>query len=294
MVTLIGILSGLLVFVLFAPPRVRRGEASQRLAEMYSMEMARSLAELNPDSLEYKLQAAGAHMAPLTFRFLTVALGIAGALIAWGFLPGLPALILGAITAFLPYTWLEGKVKSRAREIDRQMPVAVGRIASGLLAGGSVAEVLQKTGESLAVEGPNPLTPELLLTAAELRSKGRQQALQSLAARSPSTSLANLANLLEGYTEAGGGKYADVLMDITQRVQQILVARNRAVAKAGDALLSARIIPVVLLIVFLFLTRDPLVKTSLYALPVQLVIAGGISLMAVGYLIIRSIVSEAV
>ncbi len=157
-----------------------------------------------------------------------------------------------------------------------------------------MAEVLQKAGESLAIEGPNPLTPELLLTAAELRSKGRQLALRGLAARSPSTSLANLANLMEGYSEAGGGKYAEVLMDITQRVQQILVARNRAIAKAGDALLSARIIPAVLLVVFLYLTRDPLVRTSLYALPVQLVIAAGISLMTVGYLIIRSIVSEAV
>ena len=49
-----------------------------------------------------------------------------------------------------------------------------------------------------------------------------------------------------------------------------------------------------LLIVFLYLTRDPLIRASLYALPVQLVIAGGIALMSLGYLIIRSIVSEAV
>ena len=98
-------------------------------------------------------------------------------------------------------------------------------------------EVLQKTGELLEMEGPNPLTPEFMLTAAELRSKERQQALRSLAARSPSTSLSNLAYLLDGYSEAGGGKYAEVLMQISQRVQQILVSRNRAVAKAGDALL---------------------------------------------------------
>ncbi len=144
-----------------------------------------------------------------------------------------------------------------------------------MLAGGSVPEVLQKTGESLDMESPNPLTPELMLTAAELRSKERQQALRSLAARSPSTSLSNLAYLLDGYSEAGGGKYAEVLMQISQRVQQILVARNRAVAKAGDALLSARIIPVVLLIVFIFLTRDPLIRGSLLAFPVQAVISAG-------------------
>jgi len=294
MVTLIGILCGLLVFVLLSPRRVRKGEASQRLAEMYSLDMARNLADLNPNSLEYKLLAAGVPTQPMTFRLLTLAIAIAGGVIAWAFIPGLPALMIGGIAGYLPYAWLDGMVKSRARVIDRHLPIAIGRIASGLLAGGAVADVLQRTGESLAIEGPNPLTPELLLTAAELRSKGRQQSLRSLAVRSPSTSLANLAHLLESYTEAGGAKYAEVLTDITRRVQQILVARNRAVAKAGDALLSAKIIPVVLLVVFIYLSRDPLIRSSLYELPVQLVIAVGIGMMAFGYLIIRSIVSEAV
>jgi hypothetical protein len=77
-------------------------------------------------------------------------------------------------------------------------------------------------------------------------------------------------------------------------VQQILVARNRSVAKASDALLSARLIPGVLLVVFLVLTRDPLIQGSLLAFPVQVVISVGISMMVLGYLLIRSIVSEAV
>ena len=294
MITLIGILVGLLVFVLFFPAHIRRGEASQRLAEMYSLDTARTLSELKPESLEYKLLASGLRLQPLTFRLLTIAAGIAVGVISWPILPGLPAMILAIIAGYLPYAWLDDRVKSRGREIDRLLPVAVGRITSGLLAGGSVPEVLQKTGESLDMESPNPLTPELMLTAAELRSKERQQALRSLAARSPSTSLSNLAYLLDGYSEAGGGKYAEVLMQISQRVQQILVSRNRAVAKAGDALLSARIIPVVLLIVFIFLTRDPLIRGSLLAFPVQAIIAMGIGFMVIGYLLIRSIVAEAV
>lgn len=68
------------------------------------------------------------------------------------------------------------------------------------------------------------------------------------------------------------------------------MARNRSVAKASDALLSARIIPVVLLVVFLFLTCDPLIQGSLLALPVQVVISAGIGMMVMGYLLIRSIV----
>ena len=294
MITLTGILVGILIYLLFTPARIRRGEASQRLAEMYSIDTVRTLSELKPESLEYKLLAAGVRLQPTTFRLLTIAGAVATGVISWPLLPGLPVLILGGIAGYLPYAWLEEKVKSRGREIDRLMPVAVGRITAGLLAGGSIPEVLQKTGESLDMEEPNPLTPELMLTAAELRSKERQQALRNMAARSPSTSLSNLAYLLDGYSDAGGSKYMEVLLQISQRVQQILVARNRSVAKAADALLSARIIPVVLLVVFLFLTRDPLIRDSLLALPVQVVISAGIGMMVVGYLLIRSIVAEAV
>ena len=294
MIALIGILVGLLVFVLFAPPRIRRGVASQRLAEMYSLDTARQLSGLKPESLEYKLLAGGVRLQPASFRLLTIGGGVAAAAISWPFLPGLPALILGGIVEFLPYSWLSEKVKSRGREIDRLMPVAVGRITAGLLAGGSIQEVLQRTGKSLNDEAPNLLTPELWLTAAELRSKDRQQAFHGLASRSPSTSLSNLAYLLEGYSEAGGGKYTEVLLQISTRVQQILVARNRSVAKASDALLSARLIPLVLLVVFFFLTRDPLIQGSLLAFPVQIVISAGIGMMVIGYFLIRSIVSEAV
>ena len=294
MITLIGILVGLLVFVLFSPVRIRRGSAAERLAEMYSLDTTRALSELKPDSLEYKLLAGGVRLQPNTFRLLLTALGLAGVAIAWPFLPGVPALVLGGIAATLPITWLDDRVKNRGREIDRILPVAVGRIAAGLLASSSIPEVLQRTGESLDMEGPNPLAPELILTAAELRSKERHQTFRNLAARSPSTSLSNLAFLLEGYSESGGGKYTEALLQTSQRIQQILVARNRSVAKAADAFLSARIIPLVLLVVFVFLSSDPLIRASLNSFPVQIVIAVGIGMMAVGYLVMRSIVSEVV
>ena len=193
MITLIGILVGLLVFLLFTPIRIRRVDAAQRLAEMYSLDTTRALSELKPDSLEYKLLAGGVRLQPNTFRLLLAAAGLAAGAIAWPFLPGVPALVLGGIAAYLPTAWLDDRVKNRGREIDRILPVAVGRIAAGLLASSSIPEVLQRTGESLDMEGPNPLAPELILTAAELRSKERHQTFRNLAARSPSTSLANLA-----------------------------------------------------------------------------------------------------
>lgn len=294
MITLIGILCSLFVIVIFAPRRVRRGEAGRRLAEMYSVETTRNLSALLPGSLDYRLMAAGLNIQPASFRILAWAGALAAGVAAWMILPGLPALILASIAGYLPFTWLNERVRNRGREVEKLLPVAIGRITAGLLAGGSIPDVLQKTAGSLTLEGPNPLSPELMLTAAELRSKERQQALRGLAARSPSPTLANLAQLLEGYSQAGGSKYAEALLQTSQRIQQILAARNRAVARAGDVMVSARLLPVVLLVVFLFLTRDPLIRSSLYALPVQIVIGAAMGMIALGYGLIRSLVGEAV
>src|SRR4030067_2164116 len=101
MITLIGILVGLLVLVLFAPLHIRRGDASRRLAEMYSLDTTRQLSELKPESLEYRLLAGGGRLQPASFRLLTVAAGVTAAVITWPFLPGIPALILGVIACFL-------------------------------------------------------------------------------------------------------------------------------------------------------------------------------------------------
>jgi pilus assembly protein TadC len=214
--------------------------------------------------------------------------------IAWLFLPGLPAIVIGGILIYIPGAWLDDRVKSRGRNIDQLLPIAIGRTAAGLLAGGSVPDVLQQVGESLEIEKTNPLTPEFILTASEMRIKDRVEALRSLASRSPSVSLANLAQLLEGYTEAGGRAYTTVLMDISSRVQQILIARNRAQAKAGDSLVSAKVLPAVLILILIYLSQDPMVRSSLTALPVQIVIGGTMAAMVGGYFIIRSMIMEAV
>jgi hypothetical protein len=127
-----------------------------------------------------------------------------------------------------------------------------------------------------------------------MRIKDRVEALRGLAARSPSVSLSNLAQLLEGYTESGGRAYTGVLMDISMRVQQILIARNRAQAKAGDSLVSAKVLPAVLVLILVYLSQDPMVRASLNAIPVQIVIGVTMAAMVAGYVIIRSMIMEAV
>ena len=290
LIPVVGILCTTLFLLLWYPKQIKTG----RLAALYTVDSARSLSSLDPKSLEYKLLASGINIKPITFRLLRIAAGVCGMVIAWLFLPGLPAIVIGGILFYIPGAWLDDRVKSRGRNIDQLLPIAIGRTAAGLLAGGSVPDVLQQVGESLELEKTNPLTPEFVLTASEMRIKDRVEALRSLASRSPSVSLSNLAQLLEGYTEAGGRAYTGVLMDISSRVQQILIARNRAQAKAGDSLVSAKVLPVVLIFILIYLSQDPMVRSSLIALPVQIVIGVTMAAMVGGYFIIRSMIMEAV
>lgn len=290
LIPVVGILCTTLFLLLWYPKQIKTG----RLAALYTVDSARSLSSLDPKSLEYKLLASGLNIKPITFRLLRIAAGVCGIVIAWLFLPGLPAIMIGGILFYIPGAWLDDRVKSRGRNIDQLLPIAIGRTAAGLLAGGSVPDVLQQVGESLELEKTNPLTPEFVLTASEMRIKDRVEALRSLASRSPSVSLSNLAQLLEGYTESGGRAYTGILMDISSRVQQILIARNRAQAKAGDSLVSAKVLPVVLIFILIYLSQDPMVRSSLIALPVQIVIGVTMAAMVGGYFIIRSMIMEAV
>ncbi len=290
LIFLIALLSGLLVLWLFYP----RQEKTGVLAEMYSVDSAKSLQNLDPKSLEYKLVAAGVQLRPVTFKVFNYAAVLAAFILGAVALGPIVGLVLAGIAWFAPQAWLADKATSRGKQIDKVLPIAVGRIAAGLLAGGSPSDVLQQVAASLELEGPNPLSPELALTAAEMRTKDRRAALYALGSRSPSTSLSNLATLLEGYLEAGGGKYAETLMDISQRVQEILSARNRAQAKAGDVMVSVVTLPAVLGLLLVYLSQDPLIAQSLRAGPVQLVIGGAILAMVAGYFILRSMVQEAV
>lgn len=290
LIPVVGLLTTTLVLLLWYPKKIKTG----RLAALHTVDSARTLSSLDQKSLDYKLLASGLNINPVTFRLLRIAASVCGIVVAWLFLPGLPAIVIGVILFYIPGAWLEDRVKSRGRNIDQLLPIAIGRTAAGLLAGGSVPDVLQQVGESLEMEKTNPLTPEFVLTASEMRIKDRVEALRGLASRSPSVSLSNLAQLLEGYSEAGGRAYTSVLMDISSRVQQILIARNRAQAKAGDSLVSAKVLPAVLIFILIYLSQDPMVRSSLVALPVQIIIGVTMAAMVGGYFIIRSMIMEAV
>jgi len=290
---LIALLAGALVFVLFSPPWEGRRTFARRVEAMYSLETSSKLSEMSPRLLEYRLLAAGVPLRPVTFRLCSVALGVSTCAVVWIFLPGVPAVAVAIVCFYAPYAWLGDRVRGRGRAIDRLLPLAISRITAGILTGAYVGDVLTDVAGSLASEGSNPLSPELELAAKQMRSGNRYQALRQLADRSPSVSLGNLAQLLKSYLDVGGSSYGMSLAESGARMQEILAARNRAHAKAGDAVVTARVIPVALLLVLLYLSHDPLMHAAMSALPVQIVIGAAIALMAAGYLVMRSMVLEA-
>jgi len=271
----------------------RKGQEAKKLADAFRYDTPPEADPLPDGSLAFRLRAAGWTWKASSFRIITTAAALGVTLLFWMVLPGIPALMLGGITLYAPYALLSERIKGRGKAIDRELPLAISRLCAGLLAGGGVADVLEEVGQSLEGERSSGLASELRLTASDLRSKDRSQALADLAARSPSLSLANLAFLLDGYLDVGGGKYTRILVDTAAQLQHLLASRNRTRAKAGDAMLSARVIPVVLALVIASLSRDPMVHQSLASLPIQLILGLTIAAMAGGYLIMRSMVSEA-
>jgi len=295
MTYIIGILVGILFFVLFAPPlsSFKKSKFTTAMDDMYSTEHIKELSEMNPNSLEYKLAASGLRWKPVTFRSVNILAAIGATLLMWSFLPGIPSIAVGLLVYYVPNAWLKDKIKNRGREIDCFLPLAMSRISASLSSGRSVPDSLDNVAGTLELEGNNPLSPELRLTAAELRTKDRGEALMNLARRSPSMSLSNLAYMLEGFLEEGGSKYSEIFSKSIERVESVLNARNRTRAKAGDAMLSAKIIPGVLAVVLAFLAQSPTTQASLRTIPVQIVLGLTIVLMVSGYLLMRSMVQEA-
>lgn len=294
-VFLIGVLAIALFLVIFAPSlsNLKKSKLQSAMDDAYSTENQKQLTDLKPGSMEFKLAASGINWNPATFRILNVLAAIGAMLLMWSFLPGVPAVAAGVLVYYAPNAWLNDKIKNRGREIDLVLPLAMTRISASLSAGRSVSETLDDVANTLDLEGNNPLSPELKLCAAELRTKERTEALMNLASRSPSMSLANLAYLIEGYMDAGGGKYSEIFSKSIDRIQDVLNARNRTRAKAGDAMLSAKIIPGVLVVVLAVLAQSPSTQASLRSLPVQIVLGVAMGLMAAGYMVMRSMVQEA-
>jgi Flp pilus assembly protein TadB len=269
--------------------------SARRLQEAESIDHLEGITNLRQGSLEYQLMEAKVNLSPIQFYLVALGFGVIGMLLSWFFfIPGLPSLAVGGVLGYLPFGYIQEKVRSQGRKIDEKLAIALSRIAPGLQVNRSLEEVLEEVANSLDAEGSNPLGSELLITAKDIRSRTPEQALRDLAKRSPSLSLANVAMLLESYLRAGGGQYAQVLSETATSIQRILAVRTHAQAKAAQPLQSARLIPLMLGGVLLVMMADPVTRASFSDPLVQVVMSIAIGVMALGYLFMRNEVMKSV
>ena len=302
---LIALLAALLAFVLayhlFYRRRLTQSQAQKRAAEAY--ELPSVLAGADPKSPEYKLAAAGIRTGnpQLTWLLLNWGPGLAAVAVALGLgFPALVALGAGLLGFIAPRKWLDDRIKDRGRRIDADLPQVYVELLSILRANPDVAQALAEVADGLEQEkGPGPLSAELRLTASEAASGsvGREQALRNLQQRAASVSLANLGLLLERFAQTGagqGGSFFEAFMSGASNVQSILEARQRAQSKAAEQMQSAHIIPVLLAGALMFFMNDPAFRASFQMPMVQIVLAGAVAVMYVGYTIMSDIAKEAV
>lgn len=269
--------------------------SARRLQDAESIEYLEGLSAIPKGTLKYRLAEAQMNFTPPQFVLLALTLGLTGMLLSWvAFIPGLPSLAVGSVLGYLPFAYLQEKGRSRGRLIDEKLAIALSRIAPGLQVNRGLDEVLEEVARSLQAEGPNPLSPELLLTAKDMRTRNVEGALRDLAKRSPSLSLANVATLLESYQRAGGGQYAQVFSETATSIQRILAVRTHAQAKAAQPLQSARLIPLMLGLVLLVMMGDPATRASFSEPAVQIVMALAMGVMVAGYLFMRNEVLKTV
>lgn len=269
--------------------------SARRLHEVESLEHLDGSAHVPIGSLAYRLIEAQVKLTPTQFGLLSMSLGVFGVLFSWiFFIPGFPALAIGGILAYLPLGYLQEKARGWGRMIDEKLAIALSRITPGLQVNRGLDDVLEEVARSLDSEGPNPLSPELLLTVNEMRTRNVEQALRDLAKRSSSLSLSNVAMLLESYHRAGGGQYAKVFGDSATSIQRIITVRTHAQAKAAQPLQSARLIPAMLGLVLLVMMSDPVTHASFSEPLVQVIMTLAIGAMGIGYLIMRNEVLKSV
>lgn len=294
---LVAIAMGLLLYHLVLERQVMAGRHEKALARAMGTGEEAVFADERLTPMERKMLAAGwdwGDNAEIKLYGLMAVLGfvvlVGGTLLN---MPPLLTLFAAALAAYAPRWYLENRERNRAIAIEKDLPLALSRMAGLLGIQPDVAQVLTITANSISPGRETVLAEELRRTAAQMRSTGAEAGLRALEQRSPSPSLAQLAVSLRIYAEAGG-EFSNVMSGAADRTREIIDGRNAAVAKAGEAAIAARALPLLLLGGTVFLAQDPQFAAFYRSTLGQIIIAVVIGMMIFGYITIQKMIEEVV
>lgn len=242
--------------------------------------------------LAAELELAGVNVSPASFNLLRMGAVVVGVLVAPAL--GLP-LLLGVGLAVAAWwgsrAWLRSRAGGRGREMDKELPTALARIAALVDIEKDMPNLLLAVADGLAATNPaSPLAAELRRTASDLRNRG-VAALTDMEARAPSPSVQTLAVNLRIFV-GSGGEQGKLMAEAAARMQRFLEGRNLAQAKASAAMTLAKLFPMLLIGVSLFTFQDPSIAAfyrSFIGQALLIVIAGA---MACGYWVMKKMVED--
>lgn len=271
---------------------IRSRDAARLNQVLRDAQAEEALKQSTRKGLGDELQQAGLNLTPGAFSIVRIALAAVALVVmtVLGF-PGVMAIGVAFASWYLLRYWVQNRIRSRAQTMDKELPMALARIAALLDIEKDMPNLLMAVSDALvATNRKSVLAEELRRTAAELRNRG-PKALEDLEARAPSPALATVAFQLRTFLEAGGEQTA-LMRESADRMQRFLETRNRAMAKASSALLVTKALPLFLGFVSLFQMRDPEIGAffrSAMGQTLILVIAG---VMFLGYNIMKKMVEE--
>ena len=289
---------GYALYELLIKRRVQASQAEKKLRGFLSDEVDdTAFDEIAVDSWAYKFQVAGItsvkpEQAKNYLYGGSALLGVVALLVANALaLPTIVALGLGGFAAFVPALYLGGKVKARAKRMEKELPMALQRVATNIRIHPDVAETLSAVAETLQED--SPLRAELERTAREVRSNGAR-ALTEMEQRAQlvSPSLATVAFQLQRYAERGSGSFSEAFTSAAENLHKILEGRGKAEAKSSEAMGAIKIIPVMLALVMLYFMNEPSMRGTFQMPVVQLFLVILAGWMGLGYWFMKGIIED--
>ncbi len=241
----------------FARDRLRAPEAQTRQWSLLKDESVSGFGFLNQilegrnwiEVLRVRLEKAGVTMRPGSFVLIVVTSGLAGTLLG-ARTGGLTTLALTAAGWIAPFFWLRWRHRRRLHQFENQLPDAVDMLVSAMRAGYSFQAATQFIGDEVAA----PLGLEFARFYEEQRLGvdvrtallGMQDRVDSLDLKMFVTSV-----LIQRET---GGNLGEVLSNLADLVRQRSALRGHIQTLVAEPKMSARILAVMPVAVFLLLT----------------------------------------
>ena len=214
-------------------------------------------------------------------------------LICWAGFPPLTLIAGPAIAWFVVGSLVEGAWTKMRREIEDEVPVFLSRMSGTVQAEPNVLRALEEVAETLNPEGP--LRAWLRRLLARLSAEGRpafRPMLEEAESISPSLGLA-IFEVLRLW-ETGGEGYARAFARAAENLMGILDGRVQAYAKAAGAKSAIRVVLGALVLVSVFMLRNPEMGSSMRHPLIQIAYLVIAVWVAIGWHQINSMIEEAV